>query len=188
MRFSKKQLAATAAASALLVAGGGLALAYWTSTGTGQGSASVGTSSNFTVTEGDIAGGPLTPGGPTELIPFTVTNTDTGYQELHTVTIQVAASTGSNPTASPTPYSYPATANSNPACTAADFNIGLAGAGAVYTATINQEIPGTTAGDNTYTGSVSIAMVDRHDGTAGDNTGNQDNCEGQYPPLFFYAS
>lgn len=94
MRITKKKLAAVGAGTALVLAGGGLALAYWSSTGTGSGSATTGTSSNFAVSADAATGGPLSPGGPSESVAIHVNNPSSGHQSLHTVHVTVANSDG----------------------------------------------------------------------------------------------
>src|SRR4051812_43443572 len=73
------------------------AVAYWTSSGQGTGSASVGTDTPWAVTSDTATGGPLTPGGPTETVAYHVTNNSSGVQQLKQVTIQVATSSGTSP-------------------------------------------------------------------------------------------
>jgi hypothetical protein len=91
----KKRLAALVAAAAI-VAVGGVAYAYWSSTGgTGTGTATTGTSSGFSVESSDPSGGPLTPGGPAQTVAFTVTNLGTGAQNLSHVAVTVANPNGS---------------------------------------------------------------------------------------------
>jgi hypothetical protein len=62
----------------------GAALAYFTSTGTGTGSASVGTASNLTVT--GTSASTLYP-GTSSTVSFTVNNTSSGHQRLGSITL-----------------------------------------------------------------------------------------------------
>ena len=55
------------------------AYAYWTSTGSGTGSATVGTDSPWQVDTDAATGGPLTPGGPSQTVGYTITNNSTGH-------------------------------------------------------------------------------------------------------------
>ncbi len=80
-------------AAALTVLGAGAAFAYWTSTGSGDGAATTGASTVFTVTT-EAAVGEITPGGPGQTIAFTVANTGTGTQSLSAVTPTLADETG----------------------------------------------------------------------------------------------
>jgi hypothetical protein len=101
---TKKIVALTAA----LVVVGGAAFAYWTTGGSGSGTAGTGTSANVTVVQTAAAGG-LAPGGSTAL-SGTITNaTNTDY-DVTAVTAVV------------TVFSVAADAT-KPPCTAADFTI-----------------------------------------------------------------
>jgi hypothetical protein len=97
---------------ATLVVGGGLAYAYWSSTGVGSGLASTGTSSTFVVASSPPTGLPLTPGGPTQNVAFTVTNPSSGTQTLSSVVITVANTDG-------TPWAPVVTG-----CSALDYTLG----------------------------------------------------------------
>lgn len=88
----KKRVAITTAA--LVAIGGGAAFAYWTSQGTGTGSATTGTTVPFTVTSTTATGGPLTPGGPNQTVAFDVTNPGTGVQHLTNVKVTIAEANG----------------------------------------------------------------------------------------------
>jgi hypothetical protein len=111
--FSRKKRTTTIAivAAVLVLAGGGAAFAYWTSLGSGVGEATTGTSSPFTVTSLAPTGGPLSPGGPTETVAFTVVNPGSGTQRLTGVAVTVAASDGTAWTLVP-------------GCSAADYTVG----------------------------------------------------------------
>ncbi|TWG92003.1 hypothetical protein L615_007500000130 [Nocardioides sp. J9] len=101
-RMNKKKAAVVGGTVAVLVTGG-VAFAYWTSTGTGTGSAEVGTSLDWTV-EIDAVSGTLAPGsGPVE-VDFHVTNESDGVQNLQGAVATVVDT-------------------SDPGCTAADFAI-----------------------------------------------------------------
>lgn len=123
-------------AVAVLLAGGGAAYAYWTSTGQGDSTADTGTAPIFTVTATPGTGGPLTPGGPTETIDFSVGNTSTGALHLQNVTAQVGNTDG-------TPWNV-----GN--CTADDFTVGTPAI--VY---------GDIAPGGTADGTVTVAMINR---------------------------
>src|SRR3712207_6797700 len=105
----KKRIIVTTAVLAAL--GGGAAFAYWSSVGTGSGAAGTGTSVPFTVTSQAATGGPLSPGGPTQTVAFTVTNPGTGVQNLTAVDVAIPADWS---VGTPLP------------CTAADFTVGTA--------------------------------------------------------------
>jgi hypothetical protein len=99
MRITKKKLVATAAGATVVLAGGGLALAYWTTAGSGSGSATTGGSSPFAVAVAAPAGTALSPNGPIDHVVFTVTNNDAGYEKVNAATAAVANDDGSTWTA-----------------------------------------------------------------------------------------
>jgi hypothetical protein len=150
----KKRIIVTTAA--MVAVGGGAAFAYWTATGTGNTTTAAGTSSNFTISS-SVAGGALSPGGPTQTVTFTVTNPGTGVQKLSTVAATVAATDGSAWTAVT-------------GCTKDDFAVGTPS----FTVT---EIP---ANGGTVTGTVTLQMIDR-------TGVNQDGCKGATVPVHFVA-
>ena len=92
MNPRRKSIAIVLAALVTL-AGGGVAFAYWTSTGSGTGSATTGESAAFTITaatpEGDLA-----PGSAGQTVDFTVTNPGEGVQTLTAVSVAMAGPTG----------------------------------------------------------------------------------------------
>jgi hypothetical protein len=81
-KFSKKQYLVAGAAAVIVAAGTGAAYAYWSSTGGGSGTASVGAGTNDLVAAGD-ASTALVPGG-SSAIDFTITNTNTTTSEHYT--------------------------------------------------------------------------------------------------------
>jgi hypothetical protein len=133
----RRRLPITAVVTALLLAaGGGAAYAYWTTSGAGTGAASTGTSTPFTVTSATAVGGPLTPGGTSETIAFTVANAGTGSSKLSAVTVRVAASDGT---------AWTAIAG----CSALDYTVG--------TPIVTY---GEIAGGGSVSGTVALAMND----------------------------
>jgi hypothetical protein len=127
----KKRIIITTAA--MLAVGGGAAFAYWSATGAGTGAATAGHDVNFTVTSQAAAGGPLSPGGPSQTVSFTVANPGTGVQKLNTVAVTVATSTGTAWTAVT-------------GCSAADFTV---------TPSI---VPGEIAPGGSVSGTVTVTM------------------------------
>ncbi|GAA3684189.1 hypothetical protein GCM10022237_48470 [Nocardioides ginsengisoli] len=103
IRMTRKKVVVVGAASAVVLTGG-VAFAYWTSTGEGTGSATTGTSTPWTVSVENVSLANLTPNGPTDTVHFSVKNDNSGVQHLNGT---VASVTGT----------------SNPGCTAADFDI-----------------------------------------------------------------
>src|SRR5579875_2924658 len=93
-RLSKKHIAVLTTAAVIGVAGA--AFAYFTSTGTGSGTATVGSASNLTVT--GTAASTLYP-GTSSTVNFTVNNPSTGHERLGSITLSaVHACTGSGST------------------------------------------------------------------------------------------
>jgi hypothetical protein len=138
--------------------------AYWTSTGEGSGSATVGTDTPWQVDTVPATGGPLTPGGPSQTVGYTVTNNSTGHQNLANVAISVANADGSS-------WDGPGT------CSAADFEVNGAAAGTAYDdTTLAQNFAPSAA----FSTSIDIQMID---------TGvNQNDCRNATVPLYLFAS
>jgi len=90
-KFSKKVMAIGAAAGITLGAAG-IAAAYFTTTGTGTGHATVGSATAFTVTSGTYLG-TLYPGTTTATVKFTIKNVGKGHQEVTKATPSVATKT-----------------------------------------------------------------------------------------------
>jgi hypothetical protein len=91
----KTRISILASVAVLVIGAGGAAFAFWTSTGTGEGTATSGESVDFTVSSLDATGGPLSPGGPSEEVAFTVTNPASGVQSLSAVEVSIANADGS---------------------------------------------------------------------------------------------
>ncbi len=162
---SKRRVAAIGAVTALTLVGGGVAYGYWTSTGTDTGTATAGTASGFNVDVSQIAGGPMSPGGPTSTFDVTVTNPGSGVQYLDKITVSVVG------TEKPL-----GTANSG--CGAADFDVDSAGPDTPAVLTHGASLAALT-GSHTFTG-LTLQMVD---------TGSpQDACQGAIVKLQAVAS
>ncbi|HKC27040.1 MAG TPA: hypothetical protein VKB75_03420, partial [Jatrophihabitans sp.] len=114
-KITKKKALVAGVAAVVIAGGAGAALAFWTTSGSGDGSGSTGTTSQWNVvfqsTDGALS---LSPGGPAQTVHFTITNPDPGHAALNRVALTVA-----NPT---TAFSARADVN-QPACTASDFTI-----------------------------------------------------------------
>lgn len=128
-RLTKKKYLVAGTAVAV-IASGGIAFAYWTSTGSGTGSATTGTSSAWEVTVDDVNLADLTPGGPADTVGFSVKNNNSGVQSLASTTASV-------------------TGTSNPGCTAADFEVSAT--------TIAY---GSVASGATVNGTFTVKMID----------------------------
>jgi hypothetical protein len=172
-RFTKKRVALVATPLAALALAGG-AFAYFSSTGTGTGSATVGKATAFVVGQSATAGGPLYPdtaiGGANVVTDsYTVNNPSAGKQNLNQVVISVANADGSAWSSK--------TDSTKPACTASDFSVGGQTAGSPWTDT---SLAADYTAGQTKTGSVTVEMID--------SGANQDNCQGVTVPLYFSAS
>lgn len=89
--FSKKQklAAAVLGAGVIAVAGGGIAYAFWTTSGSGSATAAAGTDTAVTLT--GTTSGAVTPGGATGTVTFTVNNSASGPEyvtQIHLVSVQ----------------------------------------------------------------------------------------------------
>jgi hypothetical protein len=173
--FSTKKAVAIGGAVALTLGLAGGAFAYFTSTGNGTGSATVGSATSWTVGEtGTPSGGPLYPdaaigGANVQTDTYTVTNGGSGSQNLTSVVVSVATSTDGT---------WSSQANINlPACTAADFSVGGQAVGTAWTDT---SLAGDFTASQSKNGTVTIELID--------NSANQDNCQGVTVPLYFSAS
>ena len=171
---SKKGLALLAVLAIVAISAVG-AYAYFTSSGNGTGSATVGTSSPWTVGEsGTPTGGPLYPdasigGANIQTDGYTVTNPSAGNQSLNKVVISVATSTGGV---------WTAQANAlKPACTASDFSVEGQPVGSAWT---DLSLAQDFLAGASHSASVTVEMID--------NGANQDNCQGVTVPLYFSAS
>lgn len=134
MRITKKKLAAVAVGTAVAVTGATVAFAYFTTTGSGEGSATTGTDTPWNVVAMNAATKTLTPGGPTQTVPFSVKNESSGFQRLNSVTVAVAGPAGA--------------AWTSGTCNKDDFSVTITG----FTAT-------TLAPNDTATGNAVIQML-----------------------------
>lgn len=163
-KLTKKKVAAGALAAGL-VAMTGVGYAYWTSDGTGTGTATTGTDVAWNVTTDAATGDALSPDGPIQNVVINVKNDNSGTQRLERLDISVANSDGS-------------TWDGTGTCSAADFKVGTAAAGDTFSITgLTDDI---AAGDTNSDHDVDIQMVD---------TGaNQDDCRNVNVPLYVVAS
>src|SRR5204863_9469973 len=89
-RITKRRaFVALGVVAALVIASA--AIAYFTSSGSGSGTASVGSSSPFTIATDAATGGPLLPGSGSENIAYHVTNSGNGTQNLSSTSVSVAS-------------------------------------------------------------------------------------------------
>ncbi|UZN01809.1 hypothetical protein [Cellulomonas sp. S1-8] len=142
----------------MTVVGAGAAFAYWTATGTGDGTATTGESTDFVVVvDSASATGEIVPGGAGMTVPFTVTNNADGPQELSLVEATAADALG-------VAWVPPA------GCLVGD-----------YVVTVDQGLIGSVPGDGgVVNGEVLVTLTD----TGVD----QDACQGAVVPLHVVAS
>ena len=174
MRFVTKKRVAAAVVAVAVASGGLAAYAYFTASGTADGSAGVGTSVNFSVTGSSGSGLPSTgasylyPGGPAVALTYRITNPSSGHQAVRTVSVAVAQD-GNGDAVTPAGASITG-------CTATWFTAGsstytaspAAGGGA---ATLTDDL----AGGDYITGSTSVTM--------GNVGSSQDVCKNATPKL-----
>ena len=91
--FSRKAKLVVAGAVALTAVGGGVAFAYWSTTGSGTGTGSTSTGASSLVVSQTSAPTDLAPGVAAEGISGTVKNTATNNAYVHTVTVSIASVT-----------------------------------------------------------------------------------------------
>jgi len=90
-RFMNKKVAAIGLAAGLALGAAGAAFAYFTSTGDGTGSASVGSSTAWNVAVTSDSSNSLLPGSGSETLSYTVTNESSGAQALNAITPTIKA-------------------------------------------------------------------------------------------------
>ncbi len=158
-KFAKRRvLAAFTVIGVLALAGG--AFAYFTSSGSAGGYASVGTNNPLSVTLGHDSTGVLYPGSGTETLSFSITNPNAGNVQLSGVTAAVTSAADGN---------------------VIDANTSAEASGCAawwFTATpnVNGTLPYVMpAGGPAVTGSVAVTMQD--------SGGNQDACQGVLPEI-----
>lgn len=160
-RFLRKRIVVPVIVGAVALSMGGVAFGYFTSTGSGTGSGTVGTSATWTVVAG-TATGTMYPGAGTSTVPFTVTNKGSGAQ-AYTLLTPTVASSGGNITQS---------GNALPGCLAAWFTPVL---GTPSVAANTSIAPG-----GNFTVSVNVTMTDS--GT------NQNVCANATPDITLNVS
>ena len=92
MRFSKKALIATGTGAVVAMAIGGLALAYWTTDGSGTGSSTNASSNGSLVLTASWPAGVLAPGGPAQTVTYKATNASAGSLQVNTIHAVVSTS------------------------------------------------------------------------------------------------
>lgn len=156
MSSNRKRLAVVSSTLAVVLVGGGLAIAYWTTTGSGSGAGAVGTSTTVTVTQ-DSTVADLVPGGPADVLDFTINNPGAGPQTINSVVVSIS--------------NVARAGGAVGACTAADFDV------------VQPDLNGSVElaiGDNAFTaGDGSGGPDDTGAKVSMLNSGsNQDGCKG----------
>jgi len=121
MKHTKRRIGIIATSVAAVLIGGGVAVAYWTSSGTGSGSAPVGTTTALTISTATTTDNSVTPAVAHPLYPgastpiyFTVTNSDASAVNLTDVAVTVASVTQTQPSTVGTCQPGDFTVNHNP--------------------------------------------------------------------------
>jgi hypothetical protein len=169
-RFSLKSKVIAGAAAAVLVAGiGGAAFAFFTSNGSGQGSATVGSATPWTVDNIATTGPDLLPGVGTQTISFKVTNGSEAAQTLNAVHLVIDADVNGD------------------VLDANNANAAVAGCKAVDFVPVddNSTLPASLAGSTpgpagVYSGSSTLTLTD--------SGSSQDACQGVSPAFHVNAS
>jgi hypothetical protein len=159
-KLNRKSTIAVLSTLAVLALAGG-AFAYFTSSGSGTGSATVGSATAFTVNPASATGGPLFPGSGSQTISYTVTNPGSGAQNLSATSASVASS-GGNVTVNGTPVS---------GCQASWFTA------VNHPPTLPQDLAG---GATSTAGSVTVTMQDSGTG--------QNACQSAQPDITINAN
>lgn len=166
MHANRKRFTLVATTMAAVLVGGGIAVAYWTTTGTGTGNGTVGAGTTQVTVAQDGAPAGLVPGGPAQPIDFTVSNPTSGPLQISGVAVSVAV------------------AGSPVGCTSADFTVtqpSKPSGGTPLQVPAGGSLSFTSAGGGATGGTgASIAMV---------NSGsNQDACKGVTLDLTYNVS
>ena len=151
--ITKKRALVLGAVAVLAVAGA--AIAYFTSSGSGNGSATVGVATAWEVNVSSPTGGPLYPGSGEENLAYTVKNNSAGFQNLNSTSATVVDDGSGN---------IKSGGSAVVGCLSADF-----------TATDTSPAPVNLAGGATANGSVKVTMTD--------SGKPQDACQGKSPEI-----
>jgi hypothetical protein len=157
-----KKIIAVGAAAALTLGIAGTAFAYFTASATNTSNYVTVGSAGWTITGVTTGGGPLYPGGTTEWVSFTVTNTSGGNQALSSVTAAVTNDAG---------YVYDINLGQETGCQAGWFG---------STAYATNPAMGTASAGWSGVFSFTIAL--------NDSGGSQNGCENLNPQLTLSAS
>ncbi|MGV8909496.1 MAG: hypothetical protein ACOH1Y_10975 [Propionicimonas sp.] len=159
MRAMKMNKKVAIVSAGLLLASAGGAFAYWTTTGSGSGTAATGTTTGVVVFQTNTPAA-LFPGGAAQALSGDFTSPNSGAVSLASITAGVTSVTGSG------------TDSTLPACTTADYVI-AGGTGAVVVPAGN---------GSTHVGAWSGLTVQLVNSTE-----NQDNCKGATAVITYTA-
>jgi hypothetical protein len=149
-RFMNKKVVAIGLAAGLTLGAAGAAFAYFTTTGSGNGSAATGSATALIISQTNTVTG-LLPGGPAGTIDLSVDNTTDSAQTVGPITVTVTAVTSGTLTAPDSLGNVPET------CTTS-----------LYTTTPSAEV-GTIPANSTATTTATVSLKE-------DNN-NEDNCQ-----------
>jgi hypothetical protein len=167
MRKLTKKTAVIVAGSTLLVAvGGGIAFAYWTSAGSGTGSATTSTGASSLTVAQATAPSDLAPGVAPEAITGTITNNATNSAHVTSLTVTITGVTGAGAGG----------------CTAADYGL-TTGTTALDKSTAVPTITVPVGAELASGQSAPFPTVNI--GFANSSTANQDGCKGASPTLSY---
>jgi hypothetical protein len=151
MSSHKKRLSAVAGTMAVVLVGGGLAIAYWTTTGSGTGAGTVGTDTPVTVTQ-DSTVADLVPGGPADPLNFTIENDSDGPQRISSVSISITDVTAPG------------------SCSAADFDVDQPNTGSFVDLPVGDTTFTSGSGGNVANTGAQVSMIN--------SVSNQNGCKG----------
>jgi len=161
-RFMNKKVVAIGLAAGMTLGAAGAAFAYFTSTGSGSGSVTTGSASQWTVAAGTTTGTTLYPGTGSQTVPFTITNAGSGDQALTSETFTVAADGSGN-----VETTAGNTSSAVPGCLASWYSLTP---GAVAPVNGTSIVPAGTATD-----SVAVTLTNA--------SVSQNNCQGVSPAI-----
>jgi hypothetical protein len=170
MRITKKKIAA-ATVFVLILGGAAAAFAYFTSSGTANGTGAVGSATSWSVTGfagsgNPTASGTLYPGVGTSTLTYRVTNPGTGHQAINSVTVTVPADGSGN--------ALDSTGTAISGCLASWFTVGSSSfLAADGTTVVTLASPHDLAGAGYITGSTTVTMTNA--------AVAQDACQGKTP-------
>jgi hypothetical protein len=163
MKLIKSKKGFALLAALVVVAVGAIGgYAYWTQGGSGNGSATTGTTTAITVNQTSVSAATLYPGGPAEDLSGDFDNPNPGGVVISSVTAVVSSVT-------PLPGNT-FVGNGKPNCTAADYSIGGSAAGSTVP-------PGNSVG--AWTG-LNVSLLN--------TASNQDNCKGATANITYTAN